>query len=98
MALTDANRAGVKETVITVNSGIPGNTLHGSGLTGANSNAFVGGPGVDNVSGGAGNDVFRFSAAALSNTDTVTGGLGSDTLQMTTGGTINAAGVSGVEI
>src|SRR6266487_4694611 len=63
----------------------------------ANRLTFVGGAGIDSTSGGAGNDLFKFTTASLSNTDTVAGGAGSDTLQMTTAGTINAGGVSGVE-
>ena len=97
LILTDANFANVTGGAISVTGGNAGNTVNGSALTGVNRLIFVGGAGLDNVSGGSGNDLFKFTAAALSNTDMVSGGLGSDTLQMTSGGTINAAGLSGVE-
>ena len=97
LTLTDDNFANVTGDAISVTGGSAGNTVNGSALTGVNRLIFVGGAGLDNVSGGSGNDLFKFTAAALSNTDTVSGGSGSDTLQMTTGGTINAAALSGVE-
>ena len=41
---------------------------------------FVGAAGADVLTGGAGNDVFKLSAAGLSTADIVKGGLGSDQL------------------
>jgi Ca2+-binding RTX toxin-like protein len=58
---------------------------------------IVGGFGTNVLTGGAGNDVFKFSVGALANSDTVIGGGGSDTLSMTTAGAVRAGGVSGVE-
>src|SRR3954452_127528 len=84
LTLANANFTNVTGTAITVNGGTAGHTVDGSALTRTNHLTFVGGGGVDNVSGGAGNDLFKFAAAALSNIDTVSGGLGSDTLQITT--------------
>ncbi len=63
-----------------------------------NNVTFVGTPAADNFTGGAGNDIFRFTAANLTATDIVKGGGGTDYLEMTTAGTILAGGVSGVEI
>jgi Ca2+-binding RTX toxin-like protein len=59
--------------------------------------AFQGTSGVDNFTGGAGNDIFEFSVETLSNTDIVNGGAGTDELLMTDTGTVNAKGVTGVE-
>jgi hypothetical protein len=70
---------------ITVESGAP------------NAVVFVGTPGIDNFTGGAGGDVFRFSRANLANTDIVRGGGGIDELFMTSAGPIQAQGVSAVE-
>ena len=49
------------------------------------------------LKGGAGNDIFSFTAANLTNTDTISGGGGSNELLMTTAGAVTAAGVVGVE-
>ena len=66
-------------------------------MTGANRIIAVGGVGKDVFTGGAGNDYFYFTAANLANTDTVMGGGGTNYLVMTTPGTVDAGGVSGVE-
>ncbi len=58
---------------------------------------MVGGVGKDVFTGGAGNDIFEFTAASLAASDTVAGGPGTDQLVMTTAGTVLAGGVSGVE-
>jgi hypothetical protein len=63
----------------------------------ANAVSFFGSAGIDHFTGGAGNDVFRFSAADLGNTDIVKGGGGADQLRLTSAGTVHANGVSGVE-
>ena len=59
---------------------------------------FVGTAGTDAFTGGAGSDIFKFTAATLAATDTVKGGAGNDYLDMTTAGTVAAGGVSGVEV
>ncbi len=58
----------------------------------------VGGAGADNFTGGAGNDVFRFTAAALSAGDAVAGGGGTDQLALTTAGAAHVGLVKGVEV
>jgi ELWxxDGT repeat protein len=63
----------------------------------ANAVVFVGTAGVDNFTGGPGNDIFEFSAANLANSDTVKGGVGTNELLMTTAGTVRAGGIGGVE-
>ncbi len=97
LTLTNANFAGVAGAAITVFGGAGGNTVSAAGLTGANRAVAVGGAGADNFTGGAGNDIFKFSAANLAATDIVRGGLGSDELVMTTAGTVRAGLVNGVE-
>ncbi len=88
LTLNDASFAGVDGGSITVVGGNAGNTIDASALTGSNRVVLF---------GGAGNDVFKFSAASLLATDLVTGGSGADTLAMTTAGAVRAGGVSGVE-
>ncbi len=95
--LGNPNFNGLSSPVITVIGGNIGNTLDASALTSTNGVILVGGVRTDHFTGGAGNDVFKFSAANLAATDKVVGGAGSDELLMTSAGTINAAGVSGVE-
>ena len=98
LTLANANFAGgVTGASITVVGGNAGNTVNASGLTGVNRVVAVGGAGADNFTGGAGNDIFKFSAANLAAADTVKGGLGSDQLVMTTAGTVRAGLVNGVE-
>jgi Ca2+-binding RTX toxin-like protein len=97
LTLANANFTGVTGGKITVDGGSGGNTINASGVTGAHSVVMVGGAGKDTFTGGAGNDIFKFAAANLAATDTVVGGGGSDELMMTSAGTINAAGVRGVE-
>jgi Ca2+-binding RTX toxin-like protein len=97
LTLANANFTGVTGNSITIYGGNDGNTINASALTGANRVIAVGGAGKDVFTGGAGNDYFYFSAANLANTDIVKGGGGTNTLVMTTAGTVDAGGVSGVE-
>jgi Ca2+-binding RTX toxin-like protein len=97
LTLANANFTGVTGSSITIYGGNDGNTINASALTGANRVIAVGGAGKDVFTGGAGNDYFYFSAANLANTDIVKGGGGTNTLVMTTAGTVDAGGVSGVE-
>ncbi len=96
-SLDNANLIGLSKPVITVIGGSFGNTVDASALTGSNRVILVGGLRPDHFTGGAGNDVFKFSAANLAATDIVVGGAGSDELLMTSAGTVNAGGVRGVE-
>ena len=97
LTLTDANFAAVTGATITVDGGNDGNTINASAVTGSNRIIFVGSPGKDVLSGGAGNDVFEFSATDLTNADVIKGGSGSDKLMTTSAGVVRARGVSGVE-
>ncbi len=99
LTLTNANFAGgVTGASITVFGGAGGNTVNAAGLTGANRVVAVGGAGADNFTGGAGNDVFRFTAANLSAGDAVAGGGGTDQLALTTAGAAHVGLVKGVEV
>lgn len=98
LALTDANFIGTTGGYIRIYGGNGGDTLDGSGVTGAARQLVLyGGSGIDTFTGGAGGDVFVFAAAALSGADNVAGGGGNDELLMTTSGIVRADGVSGVE-
>jgi hypothetical protein len=96
LTLKNANFAGVGGSVITIDGGNNGNTVNAAALTGANRVIVVGGFGTDLFTGGASNDVFKFSTLAA--TDAVKGGAGTDKLLMTNAGGIAANGVAGVEI
>ena len=100
LTLTNANFTGITTSPpsITIYGGSAGNTVNASKLTGTDRVIAVGGAGKDVFTGGAGNDQFDFSAANLAATDTVAGGGGTNYLVMTTAGTVNAGGISGVEI
>jgi hypothetical protein len=67
------------------------------GRAAPNSLVFFGTAGADHFTGGAGKDVFSFSAANLGKGDVVAGAGGADTLKLTSAGTIRASGVGGVE-
>ena len=95
--LTDANFGAVSGRVITVNGGNAGDTVDAAALPAADRIIVHAGTGNDQLSGGAGNDTFEFSAASLKSTDVVKGGLGTDRLVMTSAGAVAAAGVNGVE-
>jgi Ca2+-binding RTX toxin-like protein len=97
LTLADANFAGTDGSTIAVIAGNAGNRVSAATVSAPNRLVFTGGSGTDNVTGGAGADVFRFTAAALGAADTVTGGRGDDRLVLTSSGTIDLTGVTGVE-
>ncbi len=97
LVLTNANFIGLLGNTINVYGGNDGNTIDGSGLTGAGDNlAIYAGAGHDVLKGGSGNDNFIFANTTLSG-DTISGGGGNNELQMTTSAALSVAGVSGVE-
>ncbi len=97
LTLSEGNFARLPGGRITITGGNSGNTVNAAVLSTTHSVTIVGGIGTDALTGGAGNDVFKFSVGALANADTVKGGGGSDTLSMTTAGTVRVGGVRGVE-
>jgi len=97
LTLTSANFVNVNGLSIQVIGGSLGNTVDASMVSAPDQLVAIGGAGADHFTGGAGNDIFKFSAANLTAVDTVVGGLGNDQLVMTTSGTVVASGVSGVE-
>lgn len=97
--LSNANFVDVTGARITVFGGSGGDYIDASGLSAANSVDFRSGGGVDNLRGGAGADVFRFSAADL-NGDILIGGAGVDQLVMRSAGTLGSDALnnmSGIE-
>ena len=98
LTLTSANFTDVLARPINIYGGDDGNMINGAAISVAGDNLDIyGGAGADVLKGGAGNDIFAFTAANLTNTDTISGGGGSNELLMTTAGTVAAAGVVGVE-
>jgi hypothetical protein len=97
LTLTSANFAEVNGRTITIDGGNRGNTISAAGIAAADRVIIVGGAGIDALTGGPGGDIFEFSAAHLGKFDTVIGGGGADELLMTSAGTVQASGVSGVE-
>jgi hypothetical protein len=63
----------------------------------SNAVIFIGTPGLDVFIGGAGHDIFEFSAANLASTDQVSGKGGQDELEMTTAGRLRTGKINGVE-
>ena len=89
---------GVTGGVIGLALGAQGGELDGSAVSASNALWLIGSASSDLLKGGAGDDVFQFTSAnQLSAADTVIGGAGHDDLLVSSPGTIDASGVSGVE-
>ncbi|MGH7059188.1 MAG: M10 family metallopeptidase C-terminal domain-containing protein, partial [Stellaceae bacterium] len=97
LTLTEADFVGIGGDAITVYGGNVADTVNAVTLSAKHRLDYFGTVGKDKVTGGAGNDTFTFAAAALTAADTVAGKGGGDTLAVTTGGTVGAGGVTGVE-
>jgi len=72
-----------------------GLTFNGKAETDGSFHIF-GGSGLDSLTGGAGDDIFSYRVASLSEVDRIVGGAGNDTLEFTTGGVIGKLALSGV--
>jgi Ca2+-binding RTX toxin-like protein len=97
LVLKSANFAGLPSNTVQIYGGNAGNTIDGSGVTGASQNLQIyGGGGADVLKGGAGNDVFALSAATLTGS-VVEGGGGNNELEITTAGILPVAAVTGIE-
>ena len=100
LTLANANFAGVSDDRrITVIGGNSGNTVNASAVT-TGAVTIDGGAGADVLTGagGSANNIFAFTAAALTATDKVAGDGYSNELEITTAGTVAAGGVTAVEI
>ncbi len=99
LTITDADFSGLPVgTALTVHGSNTGDTIDAGGLTAGDRLDYFGtSPGFDNVTGGAGNDTFSFTAAALNGNETIAGGGGSDRLLVTTGGTVEIPFVTRIE-
>jgi Ca2+-binding RTX toxin-like protein len=95
LTLTDANFTNTSGPM-TIYDGNNGDTVNGAAIaTSAHSLLIYAGSGVENLSGGAGNDTFVLST--LPSTDHVSGGAGNNTLVLTKPGAPNVTGVTGIE-
>lgn len=87
LTFSNANFTGVTGAKIGVAGGAGNDTINAAAVGAGRSFVFSTGTGLDTVIGGAGDDMFRFAAAALAG-DTVRGGAGKDTLVLTTAGAL----------
>lgn len=97
VAVIDANFVGIAGPLQVAGSGLDDMTVSGATLSASHTLYLFGGTGVDAFTGGAGADIFQFGSGALSAADRVIGGGGADALLLTTPGTVDVSGVSGVE-
>ena len=108
LTLTNALVVASDANSLTIIGGVGVNTVNAAAVTGSvvfngvatTQTVFTAGSGTVAVTGGAGADIFRFSATSLKAADLVVGGLGADTLQFTSAGTIQATAftaVSGID-
>ncbi|MGH7059189.1 MAG: beta strand repeat-containing protein, partial [Stellaceae bacterium] len=97
LSLSETNFTAIAGNAITVYGGNVSSLVDAEGFAGKHRLLYFGTRGKDRVTGGAGNDRFTFAAPGLTAADAIAGGGGSDTIAITTGGTLNPAGVTGVE-
>ena len=97
LSLSELNFTAIAGNAITVYGGNAGSTVDADGFAGKHRLLYFGTRGKDRVTGGAGNDRFTFAAPGLTAADAIAGNGGSDAIAITTGGTLNPAGVTGVE-
>jgi Ca2+-binding RTX toxin-like protein len=97
IALTDALVTSANNQYLTIFGNIGNDTIDASAVTSATTRLeILAGGGTDAITGGAGNDIIRFSIAALDGADAVRGGAGTDQLILSGGGAMTAAKLAGV--
>lgn len=99
ITLTNANLTGVANGRIQVVSGTGADVINASAVTQGYGVEAIAGAGADMLYGGGGNDLFRAAASQIAG-DVIRGNGGIDIVDITTGGTLAAnalAGVQGVE-
>ncbi|SFS10949.1 calcium-binding protein [Sphingomonas jatrophae] len=98
-AVSDAFVASANGRAVTIYGSSGNDVVDASALAdGANRVDVSLGTGDDSITGGAGNDTFRVSAANLTSGDTLAGGAGSDTLLLNGAGTTSLGGnITGIE-
>ncbi|WP_296701375.1 Hint domain-containing protein [Thiocapsa sp. UBA6158] len=99
LTLAEGNFARLPDGVITVIGGDSGNKLDASALSAAHSVIFNAGTGTDALTGGAGDDRFRFAPGNVMG-DLVNGGTGNNIIELAGGGigTLDGLGTKFVEI
>ncbi len=93
VTLVDNNLTGLGGARINVLGTSGADTIDASGLTGTNAVITLSGSGLDVLKGGAGADIFRFTAADLAG-DTITGGAGIDQVLLSTAGVLGATALA----
>lgn len=99
LTLAEGNFARLPGGVITVIGGDSGTMLDASALSAAHSVIFDAGDGTDALTGGAGDDRFRFAPNNVSG-DLVNGGTGNNTVELAAGGagTLDGLGTRFIEV
>jgi hypothetical protein len=99
LTLSEGNFAHLPGGRITVSDGNSGDTINASALSAAHSVTIDAGAGIENLTGGAGDDRFVFKPGNFDG-DTVDGGAGNNTLELAAGGagTLNGLGTNFVNI
>ncbi len=96
VTLTNAMVGSANNTLLTVFSSAGNDTIDAASVTTAANRIDVSAnTGNESFTGGAGNDIFRFSPAELTASDTVRGGAGFDAVVFNAAGTIAAAQLGG---
>lgn len=97
VVLTNALATSAASQYLTIFGNIGNDTIDGSAVTGATTRLeILAGGGIDTLTGGAGNDIFRFSVVSLDGNDAVRGGAGTDQLILTGSGAMTVAKLAGV--